>query len=99
MTEDTQNIDLPDFSTSLHIVVLQRGWVVMGSLCRGGLLPEGYCKIRDAKVIRRWGTTRGLGQIALEGPTENTILDPCPDITFNEANASIFIMEVDANKW
>jgi len=99
MTEDTQNVASPDFSTSLKIVVLQRGWVVMGHLFRGTDVPVNYCEIRDAKVIRRWGTTRGLGQIALEGPTENTILDPCPDITFNEANAAIFMMDVDANKW
>jgi hypothetical protein len=59
-------------STGMTIVVLDRGWVYVGR-CR----QEGTnLIIEDAKNIRRWGTTQGLGQLALEGAQPNTILDP-----------------------
>ena len=45
----------------------------MGSVTQ---TDDGYT-IEDASVIRKWGTTRGLGEIALSGPTQETVLDPC----------------------
>lgn len=55
-----------------EIVVLDRGWVYVGWTRREGDLLI----ISEAKNIRRWGTTRGLGQLALEGAQPNTVLDP-----------------------
>ena len=54
-----------------QIVVIASGWVVIGdtSPVEGGILIE------EASVIRTWGTTKGLGEIALNGPTKGTILD------------------------
>ena len=54
-----------------EIVVLDRGWVYVGQVER---LPD-QLKIHEAKNIRRWGTTKGLGQLALEGAQPNTVLD------------------------
>ena len=34
------------------------------------------CKLHNASVIRQWGTTKGLGEIAAAGPTSSTKLDP-----------------------
>lgn len=63
-----------DVQTIGHaIVVIQAGWVAIGEVTRHRDL--GITKITDAKIIRTWGTTKGLGQIALEGPTSETILD------------------------
>lgn len=57
----------------IKICVLQRGWVMIGRLERNG----SECKLHDASVIRVWGTTKGLGEIALEGPKASTKLDKC----------------------
>ena len=57
----------------IKIVILQRGWCMVGKFERDG----SNCKLRDAAVIRQWGTTRGLGQIAEGGATDLTKLDKC----------------------
>jgi hypothetical protein len=56
------------------ILVLQRGWVVVGDVIEEG---DDRLELANASVIRRWGTTKGLGQLALEGPRKETVLDPC----------------------
>jgi hypothetical protein len=60
------------YDGEIKIVILQRGWVVVGRFERNG----SDCKVHDASVIRNWGTTRGLGEIAKDGPTESTKIDP-----------------------
>jgi hypothetical protein len=54
------------------IVIADRGWIFLGDVY---VDTNGNILISDAKVIRNWGTTMGLGQIALTGPTSKTILD------------------------
>ncbi len=59
---------------TMQVVIGQRGWVWVGMTKREG----DHIVIRDARVVRLWGTTRGLAQIANEGPTKDTKLDdPC----------------------
>jgi hypothetical protein len=60
------------YDGEVKIVVLQRGWVMVGKFERDG----SECKLHKASVIRNWGTTKGLGEIAGGGPTSNTKLDP-----------------------
>src|SRR5665213_3172947 len=55
----------------IKIVVLQRGWVMVGRFERDG----SECKLHGASVIRNWGTTKGLGEIASSGPTSSTKID------------------------
>lgn len=57
---------------SLEIVIAQRGWVFIGEV---SIVSPTEVVITSAKNIRRWGTTKGLGQLATEGPTENTHID------------------------
>jgi hypothetical protein len=57
----------------VKIVILQRGWVMVGRFERKG----SDCKLHNASVIRIWGTKKGLGEIAEHGPTKDTILDSC----------------------
>ena len=49
------------------ILALQANWTI---ICRQSL--SDHTKITDARVLQRWGTTEGLAQIALHGPTEET---------------------------
>ena len=55
------------------IMILQRGWVMVGKLERNG----SECKLHNASVIRSCGTSKGLGEIATEGPKSGTKLDKC----------------------
>jgi len=57
----------------VKIVILQRGWVMVGRFERKG----SDCKLHNASVIRIWGTKKGLGEIAQDGPTKDTVLDSC----------------------
>jgi hypothetical protein len=41
------------------------------------------CKLTDAYIIRLWGTTGGLGQLALEGKQSSTKLDKAGTVTFD----------------
>ena len=60
------------YDGEIKIVVLQRGWVIVGKFEKSG----SECKMHGVSVIRNWGTTRGLGEIAGNGPTKDTKLDP-----------------------
>jgi hypothetical protein len=61
-----------------RIVILQRGWVMVGKYWQSG----DECKLENAQVIRVWGTTKGLGELR-NGPTEKTILDPVGTVNFH----------------
>lgn len=63
----------PARTEELKIVVLQRGYVVVGMMSQSGTTVT----VTRGSFIRRWGTTRGLGELASGGPLENTKLDPC----------------------
>lgn len=71
-------------STDVRIVILQRGWVMVGRYSRKG----SQCFLDAASVIRVWGTTRGLGELATSGPLPGTKLDPCNgQVEFHELTA------------
>lgn len=78
----------------IRIVILQRGWVVVGRYAQAGSAVT----ITNASVIRRWGTTRGLGEIAAGGPTPNTALDGCGTVRCHEL-AVIATLDCEDAKW
>lgn len=58
-------------SHGLQIVIMDRGFVFVGDVSIDGE----WVVISNAKNVRRWGTTKGLGQLAVEGPQPETKLD------------------------
>jgi hypothetical protein len=56
------------------IVVGQRGWVWIGKVREDG----DYIVIDECSCVRNWGTSHGLGELATNGPTAHTVLDPQP---------------------
>jgi len=57
-----------------RIIVADRGWVFVGS-CEDH--EDGSVTIRNAFNIRRWGTTKGLGELANGPIPDSTKYDPC----------------------
>jgi hypothetical protein len=82
------------FDGGLRIVVLQRGWVVVGHYSRVG----DNCRLENSMVISRWGTTKGLGQLAKEGPLAETKLEPSGLCEFHRA-AEVFTLVCESPKW
>ena len=58
--------------SKLKIAVLERGFVYVGNAS----VADGFVTIEGAGLVRRWGTKRGLGQLAAEGPQPNSVIDP-----------------------
>ena len=76
------------------IVVLQRGWVVCGDY----YLDGDEVVLENSKVIRRWGTTKGLGELAKNGPLTDTILDNAGTTRFNRG-AEVLTIDCEKSKW
>ena len=79
---------------NLEIIIGQRGFAWIGSVDRSG----DRIVISNAYNIRRWGTSYGLGQLALEGPQPNTILDKTGTVTLH-LGAEIGAIKCDPEKW
>ena len=79
----------------IRIIILPRGWNIVGEYTQDG----DECIIKNSSVIRRWGTTRGLGEIAENGPTDKTKLDPCNgDVKILRPNI-IATIDCECSKW
>ena len=76
------------------IAVLDRGFVYVGDIDHDGE----WCIITNARNIRYLGTERGLGQLALSGPTDKTILDNVGTVRV-PTRALICLIDTEAAKW
>lgn len=77
----------------MRIVVLHRGWVVVGRVSR----TKDEVVISGASVIRNWGTTKGLGELRT-GPTPKTVLDPVGLVRVHPL-AVVLMIDVDEMAW
>ena len=60
----------------VQIVVADRGWIFVGNVEEH---PDKTVTISNCRNIRRWGTTKGLGELE-NGPLPSTVADPYPDV-------------------
>lgn len=80
--------------TEKVILIAPRGWVFVGNKSVKG----DEITLSNASVIRIWGTTKGLGELALNGPQSATKLDPCGTVRINRL-AVVAEMNVNVEKW
>jgi hypothetical protein len=78
MRKVTVGTKMDSVAEELHgkrvIVIASYGWVFTGYRAEQ---DTDHVLIEKSDVIRVWGTTNGLGQLALSGPQSETVLDPC----------------------
>jgi hypothetical protein len=79
--------------SNVRIVVAQRGWVFVGEVTQ----TESETTITRAKTVRRWGTTKGLGELA-GGPTDATKLDEAGTVRMHPL-AVVAMIDCDAEAW
>jgi hypothetical protein len=91
--EPTGSIDVCAGSKT-KILILQRGWVYVGKPTQAGNIIT----LHDAKCIRIWGTTNGIGELAEKGPLEKTKLDSCPDVRCHVLT-TVAIVDCNDAKW
>lgn len=84
-----------EYSGEYKIVILQRGWVMIGKLERNG----SECKLHHASVIRNWGTTKGLGELATEGKKKDTKLDKCGGLVEFDYLTVVATISVNESLW
>lgn len=77
-----------------RIFILPRGWVVVGDYSEDG----DWVILDNAAVVRKWGTSKGLGELADKGPLSSTVLDATPRQRFPKG-AIINSIECNTANW
>ena len=84
----------PNLKMPVKILVLQRGWVAVGRYAKIGAEHV----LTNASIVRRWGTTKGLGQLAKSGPTSSTMLDATGTVRAHEL-ATVLVIDAEVAVW
>lgn len=82
----------------LRIFILQRGWVCVGH----SQDPETcglWIPVHNARTVRRWGTSKGLEQLANDGPQRETVLEHIVKLRKIPIGAIIQIIDCDETNW
>jgi hypothetical protein len=78
----------------LTIAILDRGWVFIGRISEDSTTVT----LSNADCIRRWGTKKGIGELALTGATPSTILEPAGTVRVPKT-AVIALIDVSESAW
>jgi hypothetical protein len=81
---------------NLVIAILDRGWVFVARTRTDESATS--LVLENAACVRYWGTTKGIGQLALEGPLRETKLDEAGTVTVPRT-ALIALIDADEDKW
>ena len=79
--------------SEVRIVVAQRGWVLVGRWQQDGEMVT----LTNASVIRRWGTSKGLGELR-SGPKPSTTLDPAGTVRLHILTV-VLTIDCEAGSW
>ena len=79
--------------SKIKIVVLHRGWVAVGIYER-----DGVDVTVTGRVVRRWGTSRGLAELASKGPLEDTRLEDI-GVMRHHVLSEITVFDCNDERW
>lgn len=91
---DNNNAAAGGEAHGLVLVVADRGFVWVGET----VTTEDWVEIKNARCVRRWGTSEGLNELAAKGPLPTTKLDAPADLKVSR-KALIAIIPCEAAKW
>lgn len=77
----------------IKIAVLDRGFVYVGHVSQDG----DFIVLKNARNIRVWGTTKGLGEL-VNGPLSSTKIDKVGTVRVAK-HALIHLIDVEQSKW
>jgi len=84
---------IPETAGDVKIAVLDRGFVYVGRVSYDG----DFLILSNAKNIRKWGTTKGLGEL-VNGPLPDTVTDSVGTVRA-PMRALISLIDVVGAKW
>ena len=77
-----------------QIIILDRGFVYVGDVT----IDADWVTISNARNVRRWGNSKGLGELAKSGPLKDSVLDPAGTVRA-PMRALIGLIECEASSW
>jgi hypothetical protein len=100
---DTETLDRPAADDAAQVsaglgralVVADRGFVWAAE---DVTLDDDFARLKNARAVRRWGTSEGLNELAKKGPLPNTRLDAPADLLVSR-RALIAVVPCEADKW
>lgn len=75
------------------ILVITAGHVMVGRVEGGN---DGHYRLYDARIIRQWGTKKGLNEL-YDGPLSGTVLDAVAPLVLVPAAHVIYVLPVQEN--
>ena len=82
----------------MNIYVIERGFVLVGEPHE---VKDNWMmlSLTHCGIIRRWATTQGLGELTVNGPLKETIIDKEPSGTLISKTAIYRVLPCDKSKW